>query len=117
VSYFSLYFIRTSFFVLIVMHFPSFFLLKTPTETPMYPAEFEHATPANDLPQTLALDRSAIGIGRFDPWTVQPVAFRYTDSSSNTVGFAGRAWRRDANVNKDNVTRRPNVNKHGDCAY
>ena len=29
----------------------------------MTPAEFETATPANDRPQTLALDRSATGIG------------------------------------------------------
>ena len=42
-------------------------------------AGFEPATPAGDRPQTLALDRSATGIGGFDPRTVQPVVSRYAD--------------------------------------
>ena len=45
----------------------------------MPPAGFEPAVPASDRPQTLALDRSATGIGRFDPRTVQPVTSRYTN--------------------------------------
>ena len=46
----------------------------------MPPAGFEPATPASDRPQTIALDRSATGIGsRFDPRTVQPVLSSYTD--------------------------------------
>ena len=45
----------------------------------MPPAVLEPATPVSDWPHTLALDRSATGIGRFDPRTVPPVANRYTD--------------------------------------
>ena len=45
----------------------------------MHLAAFEPATPASDRQQTLALDRSTTGIGKFDPQTVQPVASRYTD--------------------------------------
>jgi hypothetical protein len=45
----------------------------------MPPVGFEPAIPASERPQTHALDRTATGIGRFDPRTVQPVASRYTD--------------------------------------
>ena len=45
----------------------------------MPPAGFEPATQAIDRPQTLALERSATGIGEFDRRTVQPVGSRYTD--------------------------------------
>ena len=48
------------------------------TQTPMLVAGFKPATPASDRPQTLALDRSATGIG-FSPRTVKPVASCYTD--------------------------------------
>ena len=44
-------------------------------------AGFEPAVPASDRPQTVALDRSATGIGRFDPRTVHPVASCCTNSA------------------------------------
>ena len=44
----------------------------------MPPAGFEPSIPASYRPQTVALDRSATGISRFDPRTVLPVASRYT---------------------------------------
>ena len=40
----------------------------------MPPAEFEPATPVSDRPQTLALDRSATGIGGIEPATCRFVA-------------------------------------------
>jgi hypothetical protein len=40
----------------------------------MPPIGFEPATPTSDRPQILALDRSATGVARFKPRTVQPVA-------------------------------------------
>ena len=40
----------------------------------MPPAGFEPAIPACDRPQALALDRSATGIGGFEPQTVKPLA-------------------------------------------
>jgi hypothetical protein len=43
----------------------------------MPPAGFEPIIPASERLQTHALDRVATGIG--NPWTVQPVASRYTD--------------------------------------
>jgi hypothetical protein len=49
------------------------------TQTSMPPAGFEPSIRTSDPPQTLAWDRSATGIGRFDPRTVRPVASRYTD--------------------------------------
>ena len=45
----------------------------------MLPAGFEPTIPTSDRPQTLALDRSATDIGKFDPRTVQLAAIRYTD--------------------------------------
>ena len=66
-----LYFIRTCAFVFIVLHF-AFLSLQHTTHTSMPPAGIEPATPASDRAQTLALDRSATGICRFDPLTVQP---------------------------------------------
>ena len=42
---------------------PAFCLLLT-TQTFMPPARFEPTTPSSDRPQTLALDRSATGMGR-----------------------------------------------------
>ena len=46
----------------------------------MPPTGFKPAILASDRPQTLALDRSAIGIGQgFDPLTIQSVASHYTD--------------------------------------
>ena len=51
---------------------PSVFYLQHTTHMPL--AGFELATSASDRPQTLALDRSAIGIGGFEPRTVKPVA-------------------------------------------
>ena len=39
----------------------------------MPPVGFEPTTPASDRLQTLALDRSATGIGRFEPRTLQSV--------------------------------------------
>ena len=49
------------------------------TQTAMPPAGFEPAIPASDRPQTFVLNRSATGIGNFDPRTVQSVASGYTD--------------------------------------
>ena len=70
-----LYFILTWF----CLDYPAFWLyLQHSTQTSTPRTGFEHATPASDRPQTLALDRSAAGIG-FDPRTVQPAASRYTD--------------------------------------
>ena len=44
--------------------FPGFaFILYCTTHISMSPAGFEHATPASDRPQTLAIDLSATGIG------------------------------------------------------
>ena len=45
----------------------------------MPPAVFEPVIPASDRSQTLALDRSAIGIGRFDLQTFQLIASSYAD--------------------------------------
>ena len=74
-----LYFIRTCFFVLIVLHFAFCLSLQHTIQTSLPPAGFEPAIPASDRPQTLALDSSASGIGGFNPRTVQPVASGYTD--------------------------------------
>ena len=71
-----LYFIGTYLFFLIVLHF--YLCLKHNTNIHA-PAGSQSATIASDRPQTLALDRSATGIGRFDSRTVQPVAICYTD--------------------------------------
>ena len=59
-----LYFIRTCCFVSINLHF-SFCLYCTTytTQTSMFPAGFEPTIPTGDRPQTVALDRSATGIG------------------------------------------------------
>ena len=57
----TLYFIRASFFVLIVLHFAFCLFFTTQTSVPL--AGFEPATPACDRPQTLALDISAAGLG------------------------------------------------------
>ena len=54
------YFIRTSFFVLTGLHFAFVFKI---TKTPMPPAGFEPATPANDRAQAYGLDRTATGTG------------------------------------------------------
>jgi hypothetical protein len=45
----------------------------------MSPAGFEPVLAASGWPQTLVLDRSVTGIGRFDPRTVEVVASSYTD--------------------------------------
>jgi hypothetical protein len=45
----------------------------------MPPVGFEPTIPVSERPKTHALDRTATGIGGFDPRTVQPVASRYTD--------------------------------------
>ena len=57
----------------------SAFFLFTVQQTSIPPAGFKPAIPASDRPQTLALDRSATGIGGFDPRTTQPLTSRYTD--------------------------------------
>jgi hypothetical protein len=44
-------------------------------------AGLEPASSASDQQQTFALNRSATGISRFDPRTVQPVQSRHTDSA------------------------------------
>jgi hypothetical protein len=49
------------------------------TQTSMPPAGFKPTIPVSERPQTHALDRTATGIGFFDPRTVQPVASCYTD--------------------------------------
>jgi hypothetical protein len=67
--YFVLHFIRISFFVLIVLRFV--FAYNT-TQMSMPSAGYEPATPASDRWQTLALDRSAIGISRLDPGPSSP---------------------------------------------
>ena len=59
----TLYFIRTCFFVLIVLHFAFCLYLQHTAQTSMLPVAFELATQASDRPHTFALDRSAIGIG------------------------------------------------------
>ena len=59
----TLYFIRTCVFVLIVLHFAFYFSLQHTTQISMPPAEFKPSTPASDPPKTLALGRSATGIG------------------------------------------------------
>ena len=68
----SLYFIRTCFWVSIVLQF-GFLLYSTihTTQTSMPPAEFEPSIPADELPQTYALDPTATVIGcepRPSPW-------------------------------------------------
>jgi hypothetical protein len=45
----------------------------------MPPVGFEPTILVSERPKTHALDRTATGIGPFDPRTVQPVASRYTD--------------------------------------
>ena len=65
------------FFVLNVLAFPFRPYCTThTTQTSMPPAGFKPAIPAGDRQQTLALDRSATGIGRFDHRTASS---RYTD--------------------------------------
>ena len=57
--------------------FPRVFTCNAQTQTSMSPAGFKPATPASHRPQTLALDRSATGIGRDSiagPSSPQPVA-------------------------------------------
>jgi hypothetical protein len=49
------------------------------TQTSMPPVGFESTIPVSERPKTHALDRTATGIGRFDPRTAQPVASRCTD--------------------------------------
>ena len=61
----ALYFIRTCFCVLIVLHFAFLSLRATHKhKTSMPPAEFEPAIRASDRPQTLVFDSRATGIGR-----------------------------------------------------
>jgi hypothetical protein len=60
---FFLYFIRTCFFVFIFPHFAFCLYLQHTTQTFVPTAGFEAATPANERPQTLALDHSATEIG------------------------------------------------------
>ena len=59
-----LYLIRTSFFVLIFLHFAFCPYSQQTTQISMPPAGFDPATPASDRPQNLAFDRSANRIGR-----------------------------------------------------
>jgi hypothetical protein len=54
---FTLHFIRTWFFVFIVLHFTFCLCLQHTTQTSMPPSGFEAAIPASDRPHTLALDR------------------------------------------------------------
>ena len=61
------YFILTWCFVPTVLHFAICLYLQHTTQTSMPPAGFEHAIPAGDRPQTLALDRSATRIGIRSP--------------------------------------------------
>jgi hypothetical protein len=76
---FCFYLIRTSFSVSIVLHFAFFvFYLERTKQPSMPPVGLKPAAPASGWQQTLALDRSANGIG-LDPRTVQPVVSRYTD--------------------------------------
>ena len=59
------YFIRTCLFYCAIFCLYDF-TYNTQRNTSMPPAGFESAIPASDRPQTLALHRSAIGIGRSD---------------------------------------------------
>ena len=70
--------LRICFSCLDCLHFAFCLFLEQTKQTSIPTTEFEPAIPASDRPQTLALDRSATGVG-FDPRTVQPVASRYTD--------------------------------------
>ena len=57
-------------YLFLCLNYPPFYLcvyLQHTTQTSMLPAVFEPAITARDRPQTLALDRSASGVGRFDP--------------------------------------------------
>jgi hypothetical protein len=66
----SLFVLRISFFVPIVLYFGFVSLLTSLlTQTPTPPRGFEPATPASDRSHTLALDRSVTGIGGFDDRT------------------------------------------------
>jgi hypothetical protein len=64
----SLYFIRTRFFVRVVLVFAFYPSCTTHTaQTSMPPAGFEPAIPAGKRPQTYVLDHTATGIGIRSP--------------------------------------------------
>ena len=69
-SLLCLYFIRTCFFVLIVLKFA--FYLQHTTQTSMPPPGFELAISASERLQTYALDRAATGIGNSIPGQSNP---------------------------------------------
>ena len=84
-NFFSLFYICTSF-----SWFPwrclLYFTVQHTTQTFRPLGGLEPATPASDRPHTLALDRSATRIGRFDPRTIaipsslsRPTANRHSD--------------------------------------
>ena len=82
----TLYFSRTWVFVFTVLYFAVCLYLQHTTQTSMSPAGFEPAIPGSDRSQTLALDRSATGIGATHQYCDNSMCFKLHESVWHTVG-------------------------------